>query len=75
MSKLQVKRKFKDGRILLEVLELDCLFGYDKTSTDKNRILLYPDGTYKIHSFVGWIPKNRPDLEFEGKSYRFIGYY
>ncbi len=72
---IKVKRRFRDGRILLEVLELDSLFGYDKTSTDKNRYMLYPDGSYKAHVFVGRLNKNRPDIEFEGKSYRFIGYY
>jgi hypothetical protein len=40
----------------------------------KNRFLLFPDGTYKAHIYCGFHGL-RGDLEFEGKTYKFEGYY
>ena len=78
MSKYEIVRTWKDGKQLIAAIEdsKSGLFGYGGDSPDKNRYLLFPDGTFKAHIYCGFLGnRDGQELEFEGKTYIFAGYY
>jgi len=68
----RVLLRYKDGRILLGQKTKSGLMGYD-SDYDYDRIMLYPTGYYRQHSYCG--PINLGTIWLEGKQYRFLGEY
>lgn len=73
-NEYKIVRTWKDGRILIRQESQSGLFGHSTPSEDTNRFLLSPDGSYKAHIWNGFTGK-RGNLEYEGKTYTFAGYY
>ena len=70
----KVARRYKNGNILLSQKSKSGLLGYDSSSDDYNRIMLYPNFEYyKQHTFCSQI--NLGKIWFEGKEYCFQGEY
>ena len=73
----KVRRCWKDGRMLVaEQITKSGMFGYGADSPDYNRYLLKPNGTFKAHIYCGFCgDRVGQELEFDGKTYKFAGYY
>jgi hypothetical protein len=75
-GKYSVVRQFKDGRTLLVETAQPGLFGHGPQSEDNNRVMLHPDGTYRMHLYNGFAGnRHGQEIEVSGNTYIFGGYY
>jgi hypothetical protein len=75
-GKYTVARNFKDGRTLLVERAQSGLFGHGTWSEDNNRIMLYPDGFFRMHIYNGFAGnRHGQEIEVTEKTYAFRGYY